>query len=97
MRHTREFRSSWLINLQSVSWWLFLIGTGAVTLLYLFWPEYGGKFDLYLLALIGAAAVGRLVVIAELFRMARLYRYYALGYLIVVLLLSTILIKRIWP
>ena len=96
-RHTMEYRSHWLINLQKLCWWLFLVGTGGVTLLYLFFPELAPRFDLWLMGLIAAAALARLVMIAELFRIARLYRYYALGYLIVLLLLSTIFVKRIWP
>lgn len=89
----RYFRIGTIIWLQRLFWVLFVIVFGLATGLYIVEHPLandvaaGGAFAiLFIVAVIT-------ITMAELFRIARLYRYWLLSYMLLAILLSTILLR----
>lgn len=89
----RYFHVSTLVRLQAVSWYLFALWFGAVTIM--FCAEWPAAADLAFWGVVMILAVVAVIVvlIAELFRRSRLYRYWLLAYMLLVILLSTVVLK----
>ncbi len=87
------FRYGTIVTLQRIFWLLFVALFGLATAFYAAGHRYagiaatGGTFAILLLVAVIT------VTIAELFRMARLYRYWLLSYMLLTILLSTILLR----
>lgn len=89
----RYFQVSTLVRLQALSWYLFGLWFGAATIM--FCVELPLAADLAFWGVITVLAVVAVIVvlIAELFRRSRLYRYWLLSYMLLVILLSTVILK----
>ncbi|HOD66186.1 MAG TPA: hypothetical protein PLR32_00210 [candidate division Zixibacteria bacterium] len=87
------FRTDIVVRLQRWFWWTIVLLFGAATAL---WAVDAGRarwvttWGINVVFLIVAFII---VLMAELFRRARLYRYALLSYLLLVILLSTIALK----
>lgn len=89
----RYFRFGTIIALQRLFWLLFVVLFGLATGLLIVGHRYaegvaaGGAFAILLIVAVIT------VTMAELFRIARLYRYWLLSYMLLTILLSTILLR----
>lgn len=93
----RSYHLSWLIRLQTICWYLFFVTFGCLTVLHFVWPSVARQLDPWMLSIIGLAAIARLLLVAELFRLIKQYRYWILGYILILLLISTVFVKRFLP
>ena len=89
----RYFRFGSIVRLQRIFWLLSLLMFGLATSLYIVEHPYahilatGGTFAILLIVAVIT------VTMAELFRVAQLYRYWLLSYMLLTILLSTILLR----
>jgi len=82
-----------LIVLHGVLWYLFLCWFLLVTVLCLTGERVAGELAYWGIILILAGTAARLFLTAELFRRSALYRYWLLSYMVLLILLSTIILK----
>ncbi len=87
------FRTSVITFLQRWAWYLFAGWFGAVCLLYAGGHPYAGTIARWGVIAILLVIGVKVVVISELFRIARLHRYWLLGYMLLVILLFTVILK----
>ncbi len=90
----RSFQSKHLIRLQVVSWYLFLGCFVVATVLYALKHPLGDTIAFGGVIIVLIMTIVKILVLAEQFRLARLYRFWLLSYMLLIILLLTILLKR---
>ncbi|MBU2534460.1 MAG: hypothetical protein KKB37_17100 [Alphaproteobacteria bacterium] len=89
----RYFQTTVITRLQRWSWYLLAIWFGIASLLsFVSHPQAGIVARWGVVAILAVIGL-KVVIIAELFRAARLYRYWLLGYMLLVILLFTVILK----
>ena len=92
----RYFHSKILIQLQTISWYLFLGCFLLASVLYLLELPMAGKVAVWGVMVILAMTIIKIIILAEQFRVARLYRFWMLSYILLFILASTVLLRRIF-
>lgn len=87
------FRIKVLIRLQRASWYLFLGCFLLGTILYVLELPIASNVAFWGVVVILAMTLVKIFILAEQFRMARLYRFWLLSYALLFILLSTLLLK----
>jgi hypothetical protein len=89
----RYVRARLLVRYQQRAWYLLTFWFGAVSVLHFL--DLGAARVTALIGLIGVLATvgGAIVIVGELFRRARLYRFWLLTWLLIIILLSTVILK----
>lgn len=89
----RYFHTVVITHLQHWAWYLLLVWFGLATVLFRHAHVASETISRWGVVAILAVVGLEVVLIAELFRKARLYRYWLLGYTLLVILLFTIVLK----
>jgi hypothetical protein len=89
----RYFRIKVLTRLQSIAWYVFLSLFLSATALFFFESPAANRVAYWGLVVILGFTLAKIIILGEQFRAARLYRFWLLSYLLVVILLSTALLK----
>jgi hypothetical protein len=89
----RYFRIKGLTRLQSIAWYVFLGLFLTATVLFIFESPAANRVAYWGLVVILGLTLVKIIILSEQFRTARLYRFWLLSYLLVVLILSTALLK----
>ena len=87
------FQIKVLIRLQRVSWYLFLGCFLLGTVLYVLELPVAGSVAFWGITVVLVMTLVKVFILAEQFRAARLYRFCLLGYTLLFILLSTVLLK----
>ena len=82
-----------LIFIQSISWYLAFVLFGVVTFLFFLKNEFAPAAAKAGVVMILTLTLLKIFVMAEKFRMIKLSRLVVLSYILIVILLSTVLIK----
>lgn len=94
-KHNTGFNSKPILLLQSIAWYL-LGGWFAVTVTFLaIGNQVAPTLSFIGLLIILATIVTRIIVMAEQFRRARLYRFALLSYLLLLILIITSIVRLI--
>ena len=75
------------------SWYVLTLWFGAAMVVRLLAPTWDERIATWGIMLIFAVVGVKIVLLAELFRRAKLYRFWLLCYMLLVILLSTVLLK----
>ena len=89
----RYFQSKYITWLQQATWYLFLLGFGAATALFYFGYSLAEKIGYWGIVLILVSTSTIIVIIGEQFRKTRLFRFWLLCYMLIIILFSVIITK----
>ncbi len=89
----RYFRSKYITRLQQASWYLFLLCFALATLLYFFENKTAELVSYWGIVLILLSTTIVIATIGEQFRKTRLFRFWLLCYMLIVILLAVIIAK----
>ncbi|MFQ6008676.1 MAG: hypothetical protein ACE5K8_06960 [Candidatus Zixiibacteriota bacterium] len=89
----RYFRIKGLMRLQSIAWYAFLGFFLSATALFFFESPAADHIANWGIVVIFGLTLTKIIILSEQFRAARLYRFWLLSYLLVVIVLSTVLLK----
>ncbi len=87
------FHTPVITLLQRWAWYLLTLWFGVASILYGYSHPLAGAVARWGVVAMLAVIVLKVILIAELFRRARIYRYWLLGYMLLAILLFTVVLK----
>lgn len=89
----RYFRSKYITRFQQIAWYLFLLGFAVATSLFYFGYSLAETISYWGIVLILLSTSTVIVTIGEQFRKTRLFRFWLLCYMLIIILFSVIITK----
>lgn len=89
----RYFRSIYITRLQQITWYLFFFWFALANFLYIFEDQTADLFSYWGVVLILLSTTLVIAAIGEQFRRTRLFRFWLLCYMLIVILIAVIIAK----